>query len=357
MDVDRAGGHEAREDRLPPPVAPRRVLITGVTSPLAARLALRLADDPAVEQVIGVDTRRPEPELAARIVSVRADLRHGRLGPMLRLAAPQVVVHHDILQFPEPGRSARNLHDLNVVGTLQLLAGCAELGGLDALVVRGSAAIYGAQADAPDFFTEDLARRAPLRTRFQRDIGELERLVEAFARRHPAVTCTVLRLQPVIGAELDTPIMRLFRAPVVPRFMGFDPRLQFLHADDAVEAVAQAVRTPVRGPVNVAADGTVSLARALRRIGRPSLPIAAPLYGPAVGALARLGRVPKLDDDIVRYLRHGRGVDTRRMRHELRFAPRFSTVEAIDAVAAAIRAGARPAAPVAVAPGPEAAAA
>jgi UDP-glucose 4-epimerase len=319
------------------PVVPRRVLITGVSSPLGARLALRLAADPAVEHVVGIDDRRPPAELADRVAFVEADLTKGGLATTLRLAAPHVVVHHDIVQFPEPGRSARSLHDLNVVGTLQLLAACSELPGLQALVVRGSAAIYGSQPDAPAFFTEELADAAPLRTRFQRDVGELERLVQAFARRRPTVTCTVLRLQPVIGGTLDNPIMRLFRAPVVPTFLGFDPRLQFVLDEDAIGAVATAVHAPVPGAVNVAGEGTVSLARTLHRLGKRSLPIAAPLYATAVGALARLCGVPPLDADVVRYLRHGRGVDTTRMLRELGFTPTHTTAEAIDAVAASIR--------------------
>jgi UDP-glucose 4-epimerase len=315
-----------------------RVLITGVSSPLGSRLATRLAGDPAIEHVVGLDTRRPPGALADRIAFVEADLRKGGLAGTLKAAAPHVVVHHDIVQFPEPGRSVRTLHDLNVIGTLQLLAACGELPGLRAVVVRGSASIYGSQPDAPAFFTEDLARTGALQTRFQRDVGELERLVEAFARRHPAVTCTVLRLQPVIGAAIDTPIMRLFRAPIVPTFLGFDPRLQFVLDDDAVGAVAAAVRGPVRGPVNVAGEGTVSLARTLRRLGKRTLPIAAPAYGATVGVLARLGGIPALNDDVVRYLRNGRGVDTTRMRRELGFTPTHTTAQAIDAVAAAIRA-------------------
>lgn len=315
----------------------RRVLITGVSGPLGARLATRLAADPGVEHVVGIDTRRPPAPLAGRIAFVEADLRGGELAPILKVAAPNVVIHHDITQFPEPGRSRRHLHDLNVIGTLQLLAACSELPGLRQLVVRSGAAIYGSAPDAPAFFTEDLARSATLHTRFQRDISELERLVDAFARRHPAVVCTVLRLQPVIGTTLDTPIMSLFRSPVIPTFLGFDPRLQLLLDEDALGAVAAAVRVPVRGPVNVAADGTVSLARMLRRLGKRALPIAAPLYGPAVRALARAGVVPAIDDDVVGYLRHGRGVDTTRMRAELRFVPTHTTVEAIDAVAARLR--------------------
>jgi UDP-glucose 4-epimerase len=319
-------------------VKARRVLITGVSSPLGSRVATRLAADPAIEHVIGLDTRRPPGALAERITFVEADLRRGELASVLKLAAPHIVVHHDIVQFPEPGRSARSLHDLNVIGTLQLLAACGELPGLEALVVRGSASIYGSQPDAPAFFTEEHARSGTLRTRFQRDVGELERLVEAFARRHPVVVCTVLRPQPVIGATIDNPIMRLFRSPVVPTFLGFDPRLQFVLDEDLVGAVVAAARRPVRGAVNVAGDGTVSLARTLRRLRKRSLPIAAPVYGAAVGALARLGGLPPLDDDVVRYLRNGRGVDTTRMRRDLGFVPTHTTAEGIDAVASAIRA-------------------
>jgi UDP-glucose 4-epimerase len=145
-------------------------------------------------------------------------------------------------------------------------------------------------------------------------------------------------LQPVIGAAVDSPIMRLFRAPVVPTFLGFDPRLQLLLDQDAIGAMVAAVAVPVRGPVNVAGDGTVSLARSLRRLHKRALPIAAPLYGATVAALARAGLVPPLNEDVVRYLRHGRGVDTTRMRRDLRFVPTHTTAAAIDAVAAAIRA-------------------
>jgi UDP-glucose 4-epimerase len=314
----------------------RRVLITGVSSPLGARAAARLAADPSVEHVIGLDSRRPPAPLAERITYVEADLRRSDLQQILKVAAPHVVVHHDIVQFPEPGRSARALHDLNVIGTLQLLAACGDLPQLQALVVRGSAAIYGSAPDAPAFFTEELARTGRLQTRFQRDLAELERLVEAFARRRPTVACTVLRLQPVIGVGLVTPIMQLFRAQVVPTFLGFDPRLQLLLDEDAIGALAAAVDRPVRGAINVAGDGTVSLARTLRRLGKRALPIAAPLYGPAVGALARAGLVPPLDDDVIRYLRNGRGVDTTRMRRDLRFVPSHTTSEAIDEVAAAL---------------------
>lgn len=310
-------------------MAGRRVLITGVANPFGARLAHRLAADAGVARVVGVDTRPVDPELAERIDVLAADLRSAELPALVRAAAVDTVVHNDIVQFPEPGRPRASLHDINVIGTLQLLTICDGLASLRAIVVRGSAAIYGSEPAAPAFFTEDDADRFPLRTRFQRDIGELERLVGAFARRHPAVACTVLRLQPVVGRDFDTPVNRLLRAPVVPTMLGYDPRVQVLDADDAVGALRRAVLHPVRGPVNVAADGVVSLSRALRHARRPALPIAAPLWGPLVGTARRAAGQPVLPDEIARYLRFGRGVDTTRMRSELRYRPKHSTLEAL----------------------------
>src|SRR5204863_3297277 len=101
------------------------------------------------------------------------------------------------------------------------------------------------------------------------------------ARRHPGVVCTILRPQPIVGPGLDTPIMRLLRSPVIPTWLGYDPRIQVVHGDDAVAALAAAVRRPVRGPVNVAGDGTVALSRMLRRLRKVGLPIGPPGLGGA----------------------------------------------------------------------------
>jgi UDP-glucose 4-epimerase len=233
-----------------------------------------------------------------------------------------------MVQFAGEGRSGRTLHDLNVVGTLQLLAACDSVPTVRAVVVRASAAIYGSAPGDPAFFTEDMAATTSSRTRFQRDLAELEGYVASFARRHPAVTCTVMRLQPVVGPTLDTPITRLFRAPVFPAVLGFDPRLQLLHEDDSVDALAAAVRTPLKGAVNVAAPDAVSLSRVLLRLRRPAVAIPHPVYLTVAGAVVRPSGV-RLTEDFPPFLRHGRGVDTRRLTDELGVRPR-GTLEALD---------------------------
>jgi len=306
----------------------RRILVTGVANPYGARLAARLLDDPAVDRVVGVDTRAPDPAVAGRMRLLALDLRDPALGPAVRAEGVDAIVHNDVVQVAEPGRAARALHDVNVIGTLQLVTAAAGLRGLRTLVVRGSAAIYGSEPAAPSFVTEELARRQALRTRFQRDVGELEGLVDGFARRHPAVTCCVLRLQPVVGRDLDTAVMRLLRAPAVPTMLGFDPRVQLLDVDDAVGALHRAALHAVAGPVNVAPPAPAALSRVLRAAGRHAIPVAHPLFGPVVGTARRVAGLPRLPDEIERWLRFGRVVDTTRCRDELGFTPRHGTLEA-----------------------------
>ncbi len=319
-----------------------RILVTGAANPVGARVAAALAGAPGVDHVVGLDTRDARGGRSTGVEQLTADARTPDLARVLRPHRLTTLVHNDVLQWAEPGRADRQLHDFNVVGTLGLLTAAAALPELEAVVVRGSAAIYGSSPTAPAAWREDdLAPGAPgqrLGTRFQRDVAEIEQLVDVFARRHHEIACTVLRVQPVVGGDLDTPITRLVRARVVPTYLGWDPRLQVIHLDDLVTALAAAALARVRGVVNVGAPGPVSLSRALRRLGRPALPIAGPLYAPLVGAATRL-RGAKPSADIARYLRYGRVVALKRQEQELGVVPGRDTLGALAAAAREPHAG------------------
>ena len=312
----------------------RRVLITGVGSYLGTLLAARLEREPAFGAVFGLDTRRPRRELE-RTELIQADIRDPDIAPLIARAEVDTVVHNSIVRQPGPGMSARAMHDINVIGSLQLLSACGQSPTIRSIVIRGSAGIYGAEPHAPQFFGEEMARMFPLRSRFQRDVAEIENYFQTYSRRHPDVTCTMLRYQPAIGPSLATQVTRYLSQPACPTYLGFDPRIQLVHEDDALDALIAAVRRPVRGAVNVAARGTIGLGRMIRMAGRPLLPLAGPLFGPITGVGRRLG-LDSYSDDFRRLLRYGRGVDIDRLEREVGHRPRYSTLEAVeDWVAAA----------------------
>ncbi len=306
----------------------RRVLITGVGSFIGSALARRLAADSEFEHVAGLDIRRPaQPVEQARFIE--ADIRDPVIATLIPKEEVDTVVHNQIVRRPGPGMSSRTMHDINVIGTLQLLTACERSPSIRTIVIRGSAGIYGAEPHAPQFFTEEMARLFPLRTRFQRDVGEIENYFETYSRRHHGVTCTMLRYQPAIGPALSTQVTRYLSSPLVPTYLGFDPRIQVVHEQDGLDALTAAVRRPVRGAVNVASPGTIGLARMIRLARKPSLPVAGPAFGAVTGLLRRAGSA-ELSEDFRRLLRYGRAVDTSRLVDEVGFSPRFTTPSAVE---------------------------
>jgi UDP-glucose 4-epimerase len=309
-------------------VAGRRVLITGVGSVIGSALAARLERDPEFDYVAGLDTRKPPAQLE-RTELLEADIRNSVISKLVPQVEVDTVVHNQIVRRPGPGVSAGAMHDINVIGTLQLLAACEKSDTIRTIVIRGSAGVYGSAPHAPQFFDEGMTRLFPLRTRFQRDVAEIENYFETYSRRHPGVVCTMLRYQPAIGPSLDTQLSRYLSLPVVPTYLGFDPRLQLVHEEDALEALVAAVRQPVRGAVNVAGEGTIGLTKMVRLAGRPTLPVPSPLFGPFASAGKKLG-LPDFSEDFSRLLRYGRGVDIRRLKREVGFTPRYSTPAAVE---------------------------
>src|SRR5436190_10957058 len=126
----------------------RRVVIVGVASHWGAELARRLERDRSVEYIAGIDSRPPPVDLE-RTDFIEADIRAPVLVRLVPPTAADTVVHCGILWYPEPGKPAGVLHDVNVIGTLQLLAACERTETLERVVVRGSAAIYGCEGAAP----------------------------------------------------------------------------------------------------------------------------------------------------------------------------------------------------------------
>jgi UDP-glucose 4-epimerase len=312
----------------------RRVLITGVSGYWGTELARRLERSGDFEYIAGLDVRPPGADLE-RTDFIRADIRNPVIAKLIPQTGVDTVVHSDVLLAPEPGKTRRQLHDINVIGSLQLLAACEKSNSVRTIVVRGSAAIYGAEPNAPEFFTEEMVHSFPLKTTFQRDIAELEKYFETYARRYPEVSVTTLRFQPSLGPRIDSPLTRYLRVPVVPVQLGFDPLLQFIHADDAVAALEAALLRPLRGTVNVAGEGSITLSRLLRLAGKISLPVPSPLFGSALRVGSRVGLV-ELPPEALPWLRYGLTVDCRRLINDIGYRPR-STVDTVRDFAEKLR--------------------
>lgn len=311
----------------------RTVLVTGVSDHIGARVAAALAADPEIHRVIGVDTVPPpslpreDGALLGRTEFVRVDLRGPDVTKVIRAADVDTVVHFSLVSGPSAGRTAMKEH--NVIGTMQLLAACQRSATVRRVVVRSTTAVYGSSPHAPAVFAEDTVSPEVSHHGYARDAVEVETYVRGFARRRPDVATTTLRFASFMGPGVDSALTRYFSQPVLPTALGFDPRLQFVHSDDAVEVLSRMARADHPGVFNVSGDGVLLLSQCVRRAGRPMLPMPAPAFR-LLGGLARGARLVDFSPEQLALMSHGRAVDTGRLSAELGWKPKFTTAAAFD---------------------------
>jgi UDP-glucose 4-epimerase len=116
---------------------------------------------------------------------------------------------------------------------------------------------------------------------------------------------------------------------------GFDPRYQFIHADDVVAALEFAVENDLHGLYNVAPDGVLALSEVIGLLGKRPLPVLPPWgTGAAASLLRRAGL--RLPPEMLLQLRYGRGLDNRRLK-AAGFAYRYTTRQTVQRFAEHLR--------------------
>lgn len=309
------------------------VLVTGVSRYLGGRMARRLTDDPSIDRVIGVDVVPPRDDIG-RAEFVRADIRNPIIAKVINAADVDTVVHMGVIATPVQAGGRMSMKEINVIGTMQLLAACQKSASVRRLVVKSTTSVYGAGPRDPAMFSEDIEPKHAPGSGWAKDSVEVESYVRGFARRRPDVTVTTLRFANFIGPGVQTPMASYFSLPAVPVVAGYDARLQFVHEDDGLRAIHETAVADHPGTFNVAGDGILPLSQAIRLAGRVPFPLLPPLVSVAGRAMITTG-LADFSPEQVRFLTYGRGVDTTRMRETLGFVPEYTTREAFDSFVAA----------------------
>jgi UDP-glucose 4-epimerase len=230
---------------------------------------------------------------------------------MLREEQVETVVHCAF--FTSPRRDTTYAHELESIGTLNLLAACAAAG-VRHVLLRSFTAVYGARGQNPNFLTEDRPLQPNAELAWVRDKLEAEQHAASFARRYPDLRIGVLRFAPLLGPGVHNFYTRLLDHRVVPVLMGYDPLVQMLHPDDALAALDAALARQARGAYNVVPTAPITLVTALHTASKIPVPVPHPLAYPAADVLwaAGLSDAPGGFIDYARYLFVADGEKTRR---------------------------------------------
>jgi UDP-glucose 4-epimerase len=303
------------------------VLVTGVSNPLGVEVARRLA--PHVDQLFGCDVADPVSALE-EMDFVHADTRLSVIGKLIRQLSIDTLVHLAVVV--DPPHDDRTVHETDVIGTMNVLVGCAGASSsVRRLVVKSSQAVYGAGPREPSFFSEDMVNFDKVASGVTREMLEMEQLVAEFILRNEQCDTTVLRLG--FRVTEGTSLARYLSLPVVPTFAGFDPRLQLLHEDDAVEAIVRATLGQHPGVFNVAGDGVILVSQAIAIMGGSPAPVLAP-YGHWLSRLALRTLVHvDLPAHLANVIAYGSVMDCARAENEFGWKPAYSSRQAMDTLA------------------------
>jgi UDP-glucose 4-epimerase len=311
----------------------RRVLVTGLGSFWGGRVAQALEVDPTVDVIIGLDTDEPTVPLE-RTEFVPADQSYSILSRIVQATRVDTVLH-TFLVVDSTRASGQQLHEQNVIGTMNLLAAAGAAGSsVRHVVVKSSTLVYGSSSRDPTWYGEDTPRAAPARTRVERSLLEAESYLHDFATDNPHVLVTLMRFANVVGTDIVTPITKALRLPLVPCVLGFDPLLQFVEEDDVVRSIEYVTREAIGGVFNVAGDGRLPWSEVAAICHKRLAPMPPIATGLATAPLALLG--VELPPELLGLLRFGRGVDNARLK-ATGFSYRYTSAGAVENFARAER--------------------
>lgn len=305
---------------------PRNVLVTGASRYLGAIFAKRISAHPDVDRVIAVDIVPPPRDLGGAEF-VRADIRNPVIGRVIERASIDTVIHLNVIATPAHVGGRAAMKEINVIGTMQLLAACQKSETVQKLVVKSTAGVYGASPRDPAHFTEDMVAKTLPRTGWAKDCVEVEGYIRSLCRRRPDMAVTVLRFANFMGPGIQTVLTDYFSLPVVPTILGFDPRLQFIHEHDGLDALEHAMLSDITGTYNIAGDGVVTLQQILALAHRVPAPVPPAMVKVVAHGVRRSGLVDFTADQL-NLLRFGRVIDTTAMAEILDYHPKHSSREA-----------------------------
>jgi UDP-glucose 4-epimerase len=311
----------------------RRVLVTGLGSFWGGRVAQALEADPTVDIIIGLDTDEPTVPLE-RTEFVPADQSYSILSRIVQATRVDTVLH-TFLVVDSTRATGQQLHEQNVIGTMNLLAAAGAAGSsVRHVVVKSSTLVYGSSSRDPTWYGEDTPRAAPARTRVERSLLEAESYVHDFATDNPHVLVTLMRFANVVGTDIVTPITKALRLPLVPCVLGFDPQLQFVEEDDVVRSIEYVTREAIGGAYNVAGDGRLPWSEVAAICHKRLAPMPPIATGLATAPLALLG--VELPPELLDLLRFGRGVDNAKLKIA-GFTYRYTSAGAVENFARSVR--------------------
>jgi UDP-glucose 4-epimerase len=302
------------------------VLVTGSSGYLGSQVVAALAARGDVD-VVALDLREP----AQRLPGVNyesADIRAPEVDAIVGRHQPRAVVH--LASIVTPGKKSNREFEfsVDVGGTRNLLETCLTHG-VRRIIVSSSGAAYGYHADNPEWLTETDAIRGNQSFAYSWHKRLVEEMLVEYRAAQPQLEQIVFRIGTILGATVHNQITDLFEKPRLIAIQGSDSPFVFIHDQDVVGAIVQAVDSPVTGIFNVAGDGKLSIFEIAERLGKHCVVLPPGLLRGALWLLKFFG-LTQYGPEQIDFLRYRPVLDNRRLKEEFGYVPKLTSSQVFD---------------------------
>ena len=246
-----------------------RIFLTGASGYLGKLLAERMAAQPEVESITGIGLTPPSSALPGKVKFLQMDMRSPDLTAVM--AGHDVVVHTACIVLWPYKMSAQERDDINLNGVRNVAKAAlanrvrrfvhtSSLAAYDPILGRGKTDVTEdfpiGKGDSPYYYWNGKAAAERALTEILGSAG---------------VVLTFLRPIYIIGPR-NQAVVNSYRENAV-KFLGHNPRRQFIHEEDVAAAFLLALKQDMPGAFNVTSDDFVRLNDVWPAVGKRYVPI------------------------------------------------------------------------------------
>jgi len=302
----------------------QRVLVSGMGGELGSLVAAKLEAEPWVGALVGIDVDPPRRRLRKAEFHLLQPSQRERIVDVVTKFNPHVVINLSVWE-PDARTGLVHARQFTADATTAIIGAAAECPALESMVVRSGIEVYGRERNAPT--RPDETSPVHPTSEYGLMLANIERQAREVGRR-VGIAVGKLRLAPVLGKHVPSPLGRLLRQPVVPFSMLADSPFAVIEDGDAAQAFVAAAARRLDEPINIVAPGAITTLQSILRGKRIPLP----LFGPEWWVASRLSHVlgAPIPDHVVELMHRGRLADGSKAHEVLGLQPRLSTPEVID---------------------------
>ena len=301
----------------------RRVVVTGIGGELGSRVGALLEEQTWIGEIVGIDANPPRRRLRRTVVHVVEPRENDVIAQRIVDANPHVIIHLGVWE-PDARLSSHDAQMHTQAFAHAVFDAALRVPALESVVLRSGIEVYGKNGHSPLVPNEHQSLEP--QSLFGHMLLGLEHKVSELAIAR-GTTATLLRLAPVVGPHVPSPLGRMLRLPAVPFNPIGSARFSVIEDGDAAQAFVSATQHQPHGAVNVVAEGSISIAQAAAVGHRLAIPTIGPGWW-AAKSLAKIAGAP-VPEHVVELLSHGRLASGESMLHMLNFEPLHSTKQVL----------------------------